>query len=104
MNNIGSNNWAIGVSNGGNRADYTYNIGLAMNQAIFAVELYPGTAWDFGNLVFENVVVTALGTDPAWCTPYMNYADVTLTVEGVTSSVANDLVTCKIAKLTLAPP
>lgn len=104
MNNVGGNNWAIGVSNGDAKADHTYDIALAMNQAIFAVELYPGTNWDFGNLVFENVVVTATGTDTTWCRADMNYSDVTLNVEGVTSSVANNLVTCKISKLTLSPP
>jgi hypothetical protein len=72
--------------------------------ALFAVELYSGTNWDFGNLVFQNVVMTAAGTDASWCTATPNYSKVTLTISGVTSSVANNVVTCNIASLTIAPP
>jgi hypothetical protein len=104
MNNVGSNNWAIGVNNGDSKADYTYNIGLEMTQIIFAVELYPNTNWDFGDLVFEDVTITASGTDSSWCKSNMNYSDVKLSVEGLTNSVNDNLVTCKIDKLTLSPP
>ncbi|KAJ5034910.1 uncharacterized protein L3040_008178 [Drepanopeziza brunnea f. sp. 'multigermtubi'] len=105
MNNIdGGGNWTIGVANGGEKVEYTFDIGLQMNQALFAVELYPGTNWDFGNLVFKHVVITAAGTDASWCSPTPLYSAVTLTIKGVRSSVSGNVVTCKIASLTIAPP
>ena len=74
-----------------------------MNQALFVVEQYSGSNWDFGNVVFKDVTITALGTDPSWCSSTPLYQSVTPTISGVSSSVNNGVVTCNIAYLELAP-
>lgn len=84
--------------------DCTLFISLICSTALFAVELYPGTTWDFGNLVFRNVVITADGTDSRWCTSNIQTVNVKKTIAGVRSSVANNVVTCTIDTLTLSPP
>ncbi|CAG8978900.1 hypothetical protein HYALB_00005237 [Hymenoscyphus albidus] len=39
----------------------------SFNQVLFAIELYD-QAWNFGSLVFKNVVITTNSTDTSWCT------------------------------------
>ncbi|KAF1996536.1 hypothetical protein P154DRAFT_311205 [Amniculicola lignicola CBS 123094] len=75
------------------------------NQAIFAIEL-TGVSWDFGPLVFSNVVITSTGTDTKWCTNVPeNYNSATnYVLSGVSASVSGSTVTCKIGSVTLQGP
>lgn len=103
-NPTGSGNWSIGVNNsGGDRADFEFDVEQRMTDAVFAAEIYD-TAWDFGNLVFQNVEIISEGTDPSWCTATPQYSNVTIDFEGVASSVNNGFVTCTISSVTLSPP
>lgn len=105
MRNDGNNNWVEGVNNSkGQKAEYKFNIGKSMNQALFVVEL-TDTPWDFGSVVFKDVTITAKGTDSSWCnnTPlYQGVKDPD--IQGLQASSGNGISICKIGQLTLSPP
>ncbi|KAI4765400.1 hypothetical protein E4T52_01786 [Aureobasidium sp. EXF-3400] len=75
-----------------------------MNDAPFAAELY-GT-WDFGPVIFEDVVLIATGSDTGFCTEYpWNYNGATnVSITGVQSTVQADTVVCNIESITLWGP
>ncbi|KAF1958365.1 hypothetical protein CC80DRAFT_469354 [Byssothecium circinans] len=79
--------------------------GKTFNQAIFAIELTSVT-WDFGALVWRDVVITSSGTDTKWCTNAPeNYNGATnYALAGVSASVSGNVVTCRIGTVTLSPP
>ena len=39
----------------------------SFDQVLFAIELYD-QAWNFGSVIFKNVVITTNTTDTSWCT------------------------------------
>ncbi|KAJ8120628.1 hypothetical protein O1611_g10319 [Lasiodiplodia mahajangana] len=78
----------------------------SFNQALFAIELYD-VAWNFGQVVFSNVVITSTGSsDSSWCnTTPENYNSATVySITGVSASVSGSTVTCKIASVVLQRP
>jgi len=79
----------------------------SFDQVLLAIELY-GVAWDFGSVIYENVVITTNSTDTAWCLdPPENYesatnytlTDVMATVDNVTRTM-----TCSIGSINLWAP
>ncbi|KAI0126090.1 hypothetical protein BJ170DRAFT_459908 [Xylariales sp. AK1849] len=77
----------------------------SFNQVLFAIEL-TGVSWDFGQLTFENVVITSTGTDSSWCkTNPENYnSATTYSISGLKASVSGSAVTCTISSLILQKP
>ncbi|KAG9858078.1 hypothetical protein KCU98_g411, partial [Aureobasidium melanogenum] len=74
------------------------------NDAPFAAELYG--AWDFGPLIFEDIVLIATGSDTSFCTdsPWNYNGATNVSVVGVEASVGTDTVTCSIESITLWGP
>lgn len=102
--NDGKNSWYSEVSNeNGDKASYTYDLGLEMTQAIFDCELYD-VDWDFGDVIFKNIEIIASGSDLSWCNDHPYASSVNYKVDGVTSSTGDGTVSCKIDKITLSPP
>lgn len=63
-----SNSWTSSITLGSQKAINTFPLGgKNFNQAILAIEL-TGVSWDFGELVWENVVMVMDTTKTAWCT------------------------------------
>lgn len=104
MRSDGSGNWVEGVNNSkGDKAEYTFNIGKAMNQALFVVEL-TDTPWTFGDVVFKDVTITAEGTDSSWCNATPLYQGVKdPNIQGLQASSGDGISICKIGSLTLSP-
>ncbi|OCF32239.1 hypothetical protein I317_06478 [Kwoniella heveanensis CBS 569] len=75
------------------------------NQAVFAIEL-TGVAWDFGPLVFKNVVIESTGTDSGWCNSSpSNYNGATnYTISGVSATKADNKIICSIDSVILQNP
>ncbi|KAF1979363.1 hypothetical protein BU23DRAFT_586592 [Bimuria novae-zelandiae CBS 107.79] len=100
------NNWTSKLTRGSSSVTNSFALGSkTFNQVLFAIEL-TGVSWDFGPLVFNNVVITSSGTDTKWCTnapenynSASNYA-----ISGVSASVSGKIVTCKINSVTLQSP
>ncbi|KAF8857719.1 hypothetical protein BDZ45DRAFT_690650 [Acephala macrosclerotiorum] len=47
-----------------------YRNGGPLNHAVFSIEPQsPASVWDFGNVVFKDIVVTAQTAGIGWCTP-----------------------------------
>lgn len=60
--------WTSSIALGSQKASNTFALGgKKFNQAILAIEL-TGVSWDFGELVWENVVMVMNTTQIAWCT------------------------------------
>ncbi|KAF2476907.1 uncharacterized protein BDR25DRAFT_208653 [Lindgomyces ingoldianus] len=107
-NTRGSGAWTSVLkkgSSGGSVQDSFALSSKTFNQVLFAIEL-TSVSWDFGPLVFNNVVITSSGTDTKWCTNAPeNYNSATnYAVSGVSASVSNNVVTCKINSVTLQSP
>ncbi|KAF2114430.1 hypothetical protein BDV96DRAFT_647136 [Lophiotrema nucula] len=107
-NTRGSSAWTSTLTKGSSGQTVTDTFALnskTFNQVLFAIEL-TGVSWDFGALVFNNVVVTSSGTDTKWCTNAPeNYNSATnYAISGVSASVSNSVVTCKINSVTLQSP
>ncbi|RDW71878.1 hypothetical protein BP5796_07912 [Coleophoma crateriformis] len=75
------------------------------NQALLAIELY-SVAWDFGPLVFKNVVMEVNTTATAWCTSAPeNYNSATsYTMSTPVVSTSNGVTTCSIAQVNMTGP
>ncbi|ORY02281.1 hypothetical protein BCR34DRAFT_591970 [Clohesyomyces aquaticus] len=75
------------------------------NQVLFAIEL-TGVSWDFGPLVFNNVVITSSGTDTKWCTnaPENYNSASNYVLSNIQASVSGNVVTCKIGTVNLQSP
>ncbi|RDW66331.1 hypothetical protein BP6252_09966 [Coleophoma cylindrospora] len=75
------------------------------NQALLAIELY-SVAWDFGPLVFKNVVMEMNTTQTAWCTSAPeNYNSATsYTMSTPVVSTSNGITTCSIALVNMTGP
>ncbi|KAN0110854.1 hypothetical protein V8E51_007241 [Hyaloscypha variabilis] len=50
-------------------SSFTFASGALFNY-IWLQALFTGTFWDFGNLSWSNIRITASTTDTSWCTPY----------------------------------
>ncbi|KAL1600525.1 hypothetical protein SLS60_006911 [Paraconiothyrium brasiliense] len=98
--------WTSKLTRGSSSVSNSFALGSkTFNQVLFAIEL-TGVSWDFGPLVFDNVVITSSGTSTSWCTNApenyngaSNYA-----VSGVSATVSGNVVTCKINSVTLQSP
>ncbi|KAF2140288.1 uncharacterized protein K452DRAFT_319799 [Aplosporella prunicola CBS 121167] len=101
-------NWSSTVvheSTGTSKTDSFALSEKSFNQALFAIELYDRD-WDFGELKFQNVVITATGTDDSWCndSPENYNGAASFSVTGVKASVSDNVVTCNIDSLVLEGP
>ncbi|TIA37279.1 hypothetical protein D6C79_08110 [Aureobasidium pullulans] len=67
-------------------------------------ELYG--AWDFGLVIFEDVILIATGDDTRFCTdnPWNYNGATNVSITGVTSTVGVDTVTSNIDSITLWGP
>jgi hypothetical protein len=74
-----------------------------MYRAIFAVELYD-SPWSFGDVVFEDVTVTALDVASGWCKSHFTWGTMGAWVEGLYEIRDRNIVTCKFHRLTLSAP
>ncbi|OCL03246.1 hypothetical protein AOQ84DRAFT_381831 [Glonium stellatum] len=104
----GSSNWTSTLKKNSTGEGVSNDFALAsksFNQAIFAIEL-DGVSWDFGSLTFSNVVITASGADTSWCTKAPeNYKSATnYAISGVSVSVNNSVITCRINSVILQSP
>ncbi|KAF2656216.1 hypothetical protein K491DRAFT_597371 [Lophiostoma macrostomum CBS 122681] len=107
-NERGGSAWTSSLQKGSGGQSVTDSFALngkTFNQVLFAIEL-TGVSWDFGALAFKDVVITSSGTDTKWCTNAPeNYNSATnYAISGVSASVSNDVVTCKISSVTLQSP
>ncbi|KAF2183014.1 hypothetical protein K469DRAFT_635432 [Zopfia rhizophila CBS 207.26] len=107
-NTRGSSSWTSTLKKGSGGNTVTDSFALnskTFNQALFAIEL-TGVSWDFGPLTFNNVVITSSGTDTKWCTnaPENYNSAANYAVSGVSASVSNNVVTCRISSVTLQSP
>ncbi|CAO1620492.1 unnamed protein product [Parajaminaea phylloscopi] len=108
VNKDGQGNWKIGSGNGaGNIVSYDYDINTQLQHAYFVSEIYEPAKWDFGDLVFNDCVVVAPGTDGGWCsrdTLINTASSVKVSVGDVHADVVGDTVHCHVQSLTLSPP
>lgn len=99
----GQGNWFISSTSArGQTVSHTFNIAKQMFQIGFVVELY-NSPWDFGAVVFENVLIQARGTDTGWCNNHPNVEKVKYTFENVVASVNRGVISCNIGRVTLRP-
>ncbi|KAG9640463.1 hypothetical protein KCU95_g396, partial [Aureobasidium melanogenum] len=107
MRNANATEWFSVVEENCGEASVTNSFPIAdevMNDAPFAAELYG--AWDFGPLIFEDIVLIATGSDTSFCTdsPWNYNGATNVIVVGVEASVGTDTVTCSIESITLWGP
>ncbi|CAO1631613.1 unnamed protein product [Jaminaea pallidilutea] len=108
VNKDGNGNWRISSGNGaGTLVNYDYDVAVQMNRALFVSEIYSDAVWNFGDLVFSDVIVTAPGTDSSWCSSDRLRAvqqSVNLSVGSVSATVQGNAVYCAVQSLTLSAP
>ncbi|KAG9613642.1 hypothetical protein KCU86_g1023, partial [Aureobasidium melanogenum] len=125
--NANATEWVSVIEKNCGEASATSSFPIAdkvMNDAPFAAELYG--AWDFGPLVFEDIVLVSLdffaderrfwlieviqkiatGSDTSFCTdsPWNYNGATNVSVFGVEATVGTDTVTCSIESITLWGP
>ncbi|KAH0333546.1 hypothetical protein KCU81_g9821, partial [Aureobasidium melanogenum] len=105
--NANATEWVSVIEKNCGEASATNSFPIAdkvMNDAPFAAELYG--AWDFGPLVFEDVILIATGSDTGFCTdnPWNYNGATNVSVVGVQATVHTDTVTCSIESITLWGP
>ncbi|THW13951.1 hypothetical protein D6D24_05752 [Aureobasidium pullulans] len=105
--NTDSSEWVSVIEKNCGEASATNSFPIAdkvMNDAPFAAELYG--AWDFGPVIFEDVILIATGDDTRFCTdnPWNYNGATNVSITGVTSTVGVDTVTCNIESITLWGP
>ncbi|WWC87616.1 uncharacterized protein L201_002506 [Kwoniella dendrophila CBS 6074] len=73
-----------------------------LNRATFAIELYD-VGWDFGPLKFQNIVMTADGSNTGFCNnqPGNLYGSTNYTISATNAITGNSFVSCNIDYLTL---
>jgi len=110
---------AIGTAAGAKATSGTYTFtfpnvspGNSFNY-IWLEEDFDGTFWDFGNLTYTNIKITAATTDTSWCTPYpieeapAPYPDgynVTYGGGPCVAAVSGKSSTCTLPEMTLLQP
>ncbi|KAH8679753.1 hypothetical protein BGZ60DRAFT_400617 [Tricladium varicosporioides] len=101
-----SGNWTTTMVQDGKRTNQGFPLaGKNMNQAILAIELN-SVKWDFGKLVWNDVVMVVNGTETGWCTGAPeNYNNaVKLTISKAVATVNGGSTTCTIKQVIMEPP
>ncbi|KAG9565945.1 hypothetical protein KCU71_g4976, partial [Aureobasidium melanogenum] len=105
--NANATEWVSVIEKNCGEASATNSFPIAdkvMNDAPFAAELYG--AWDFGPLIFEDIILIATGSDASFCTnsPWNYNGATNVSIVGVEATVSTDTVTCSIESITLWGP
>ncbi|KAG9587555.1 hypothetical protein KCU77_g8665, partial [Aureobasidium melanogenum] len=105
--NANATEWVSVIEKNCGEASATNSFPIAdkvMNDAPFAAELYG--AWDFGPLIFEDIILIATGSDTSFCTnsPWNYNGATNVSIVGVEATVSTDTVTCSIESITLWGP
>ncbi|KAH0351648.1 hypothetical protein KCU83_g4031, partial [Aureobasidium melanogenum] len=105
--NANATEWVSVIEKNCGEASATNSFPIAdkvMNDAPFAAELYG--AWDFGPLIFEDLILIATGSDTSFCTnsPWNYNGATNVSIVGVEATVSTDTVTCSIESITLWGP
>ncbi|EKD18113.1 hypothetical protein MBM_03885 [Drepanopeziza brunnea f. sp. 'multigermtubi' MB_m1] len=101
-----SENWSSSISSGSKSAKNSFPLAYKnFNQAVLAIELH-GVDWDFGPLVWINVVMVMNTTETAWCTnPPENYDSTTrYTMVDPKATTSGGLTTCTIDRVEMQGP
>ncbi|KAH8596555.1 hypothetical protein B0O99DRAFT_685554 [Bisporella sp. PMI_857] len=105
-NTLSGANWRATIADSSHSVADSFALGYKnMNQAILAIEL-TNVSWDFGQLVWNNVVMVMNTTSTAWCTSapenYNSATRYTSTTPRVV--VSGGKTTCTIDKIVMQGP
>ncbi|KAF4631836.1 hypothetical protein G7Y89_g6289 [Cudoniella acicularis] len=77
---------------------------VAMDTASLNIELQDGSTWDFGPIIWQNILVVAQTTDDSWCTKPSVTDNMNFQMSVPTSNTANGTTTCYIASMVFTSP
>ncbi|CZR53399.1 uncharacterized protein PAC_03277 [Phialocephala subalpina] len=81
---------------------HKYQDGADLINALFSIEPQtPYSEWDFGNVLFKDIVITAQTTSTAWCTPKFGRGGFTVTYTKPVHSVSEGTSTCSFGQIEL---
>lgn len=76
-----------------------------IDKAVLAVELLSGGSWDFGEIQWSNLQITATTTSVAWCgQSFTTSGSFTYQVSGTSNSLSGSSATCSYSSIIFKAP